>query len=130
MKKKKTWILTIFILSLGLILVSCQPKAKEKNLETRARQIHERILTVDTHDDTPSHMIENSNWDVGQYHQPGQRESGQIDLPRMKEGGLDALFFAVFVGQGERTPEGYARAQAKAAQELDAIDRCSRIILI
>ncbi len=123
MKNIKTLLGAILILALGLILFSCQPKAKEKDLETQARQIHERVLTVDTHADTPSHMIEKSNWDVGQYHQPGQRQSGQIDLPRMKEGGLDALFFAVFVGQGERTPEGYARAQAKAAQELDAIDK-------
>ncbi|MFQ5722185.1 MAG: dipeptidase, partial [Candidatus Aminicenantales bacterium] len=123
MKNIKTWFEITLVLALGLILFSCQPKAKEKELKTKAREIHDKILTVDTHADTPSHMIEDVNWDVGQYHQPGQRQSGQIDLPRMKEGGLDALFFAVFVGQGERTPEGYAQAQATAAQELDAIDK-------
>ncbi len=122
MKKTKTWILTILVLASGLILFSCQQKGKEKDFKALARQIHDKVLTVDTHADTPSNMI-NGNWDVGQYHQPGQRKSGQIDLPRMKEGGLDALFFAVFVGQGDRTPEGYAQAQKRAARELDAIDK-------
>lgn len=48
---------------------------------------------------------------------------GKVDLPRMAEGGLDAAFFAVFVGQGERTPEGYARAKEQALALLDAIHK-------
>ncbi len=122
MKRTNKWQLTILVLALGLILSSCQQKTKKKDFKTLARQIHDRVLTVDTHADTPSNM-RRGNWDVGQYHQPGQRKSGQVDLPRMKEGGLDALFFAVFVGQGDRTPEGYAQAQKRAARELDAIDK-------
>ncbi|MDH5468512.1 MAG: dipeptidase, partial [Candidatus Aminicenantes bacterium] len=50
----------------------------------------------------------------------------KVDLPRMAEGGLDAEFFAVFIGQGERMPEGYARAKERAMDMLDAIHRmCS-----
>jgi membrane dipeptidase len=41
----------------------------------------------------------------------------------MVEGGLDALFFGVFVGQGELAPKGYAKAKDRAVQELDAIHK-------
>jgi membrane dipeptidase len=64
-----------------------------------------------------------ADWDIGERHEPGQRRSGKIDLPRMKEGGLDAEFFAVYVGQGERTPEGYARARDRADLLLNAIHK-------
>ncbi len=82
---------------------------------------HQRVLTVDTHCDTPFKLLE-QGWDIGQYHKTGERGSGCQDLPRMKEGGLDASFFAVFVGQGPRTPEGHARAKEKAMAILDAMD--------
>jgi membrane dipeptidase len=52
--------------------------------------------------------------------------SSKIDLPRMTEGGLDAQFFAVFVGQGERTEQGYGRAKALAVRTLDAIEAMCR----
>jgi membrane dipeptidase len=62
------------------------------------------------------------DWDIGVRHDPGQPASGKIDLPRMKEGGLDAEFFGVFVGQGEPTEAGYARAKARALEELKAVE--------
>ncbi len=39
----------------------------------------------------------------------------------MREGGLDAEFFAAFVGQGPRTPEGYARAKDSALKAVAAV---------
>ncbi|MCK7540857.1 MAG: membrane dipeptidase [Marinilabiliales bacterium] len=56
-----------------------------------------------------------TDWKIGERHDPAQRGSGKIDLPRMKEGGLDAEFFAAFVGQGPLTPEAYAKAKDSAA---------------
>ncbi|MCK7527684.1 MAG: hypothetical protein MZV64_63780 [Ignavibacteriales bacterium] len=46
---------------------------------------------------------------------------GKIDLPRMKEGGLDAEFFAAFVGQGPLTPEAYAKAKDSALKAVAAV---------
>jgi membrane dipeptidase len=63
------------------------------------------------------------DWDIGERHEPGQRRGTKIDLPRMAEGGLDAEFFAVYVGQGVRTPEGYARARERVTRLLDAIHK-------
>jgi len=75
--------------------------------------IHERIWTVDTHCDTPM-LMERGSFDVGRRHPSGERGSGKVDFPRMADGGLDAQFFAVFVGQGKRTPEGHSRAKSYA----------------
>jgi membrane dipeptidase len=98
----------------------CRPELTEEKLTAKARAIHDRVLTVDTHCDTPS-RLPGGTWDIGVRHEPGERASGKVDLPRMAEGGLDAEFFAVFVGQGERTEQGYARAKEWALKTLDAI---------
>lgn len=92
----------------------------EEDLIVRAREIHEKVLTVDTHADTPSRLLR-EGWNIGERHNSDERASGCIDLPRMKEGGLDAEFFAVFVGQGEGTPEGYVRAKERADRLLEAL---------
>jgi microsomal dipeptidase-like Zn-dependent dipeptidase len=46
----------------------------------------------------------------------------------MEEGGLDAAFFIVYVGQGPLTPEGYAAAHASAIEKFDAIHRLTEEI--
>ena len=98
----------------------CRPELSEESPAAGARSIHARVLTVDTHCDTAFRLLDGT-WDIGARHEPGQRASGQIDLPRMAEGGLDAEFFAVFVGQEERTEEGYEKAKESALQTLEAI---------
>jgi membrane dipeptidase len=103
-----------------LLLAACRTELTEASLAARARAIHDRVLTVDTHCDTPFRLL-SGNWDIGVRHEPGKRESGKIDLIRMAEGGLDAEFFAVFVGQGERTEPGYTKAKEMALQTLKAI---------
>jgi membrane dipeptidase len=95
--------------------------AGEASLVKKALRWHGLVLTVDTHCDTPFMLLE-EGWDIGKYHRPGQAGNGCQDLIRMKEGGLDASFFAVFVSQGPRTPEGNAQAKDKAVAILDAMD--------
>ena len=64
-------------------------------------------------------MIE-PNFDMAKRHDP--RETGsKLDYPRMKEGGLDAVFFAAFVAQGIRDDVGHGRARALAFQMIDAV---------
>jgi len=113
----------VFVLCISVIWgTSCSVKQDTEALRIESQAIHDRILTVDTHSDTPSRLLR-EEWDIGERHDPSQRGSGKIDLPRMAEGGLDAEFFAVFVGQGERTPEGYAKAKGRAMQILEAIHK-------
>ena len=90
--------------------------AEEAQLLERARDIHDRVLTVDTHDDI---SFDFASPEVD----PGIRGSRQVDLVKMVEGGLDAAFFVVYVGQTERTPENYAQAKVDAMTKFDAIHR-------
>jgi membrane dipeptidase len=72
-------------------------------IDARARAIHERLIVLDTHLDTPAHLVW-KDWSILDRH--GIEDDGsQIDLPRMIAGGLDGGFFAVYTPQGPVTPE-------------------------
>ena len=88
----------------------------EAALVAEAMALHRRVVTIDTHNDIP---FDFASPDVD----PGKRGDRQVDLPKMEEGGLDAAFFIVFVGQTERTPENYAQAKTDARTKFDAIHR-------
>ncbi|AFK02369.1 peptidase M19 renal dipeptidase [Emticicia oligotrophica DSM 17448] len=103
------YLLPLLILS---ITTFAQDKA-EKRLLRKADKIHARAYTVDTHADAPINMLEMEGFDVGQKHNYAE-DGTQIDFPRMKEGGMDAMFFAVYLGQGKRTPEANVEAKEKA----------------
>lgn len=106
-------------------LAACRAAIAPPGVEARARELHRRVLTVDTHCDTAFNLLR-SDWRIGDRHDAPGRASGKVDLPRMVSGGLDAEFFAAFVGQGPRTPEGYAKARESALQVLDAIEKMGR----
>ena len=108
-------------LLLAFIVAACgdQPDAPDQTddaLLDEARAIHERVLTIDTHVDIPFNYATDEV-------DPGQRGDFQVDLPKMEEGGLDAAFFIVYVGQTERTPENYEQAKADAMTKFNAIHR-------
>ena len=90
--------------------------AEEAALVEWARGAHERVVTIDSHDDIPFDFA-TSEVD------PGIRGGRQVDLAKMEEGGLDAAFFVVYVGQTERTPENYEQTKADAMTKFDAIHR-------
>jgi membrane dipeptidase len=121
MKISQALFLLFSILLVPALLSAAVPGTDEAALEAKARDIHSRILSVDTHCDTPGNLLK-PGWDVGTRHALEGEDHAQIDLPKMKEGCLDALFFAVFTGQGPLTPEGYAKARADALAELAAIE--------
>ena len=91
----------------------------EEELIKRALEIHKRVLTLDTHADTPLRMIE-PGFDMAERHDPNETGS-KVDYPRMKEGDLDAIFFAAFVAQDIRDDNGNSRAKALCVQMIDSI---------
>ena len=93
----------------------------EDNLKKRAKKIHSQILTLDSHCDTPLNIVY-KNIDLSKRHDP-YITGTKIDYPRMKEGGLDASFFAVFVGQGERYPLAKQKAKEEALKIFSAIHK-------
>ncbi len=117
----------ITLLILFLYLGSCTSQnstsepmqESEEQLISRALEIHDRVLTVDTHADTPLRMIE-PGFDMAERHDPNETGS-KVDYPRMKEGGLDAIFFAAFVAQDIRDDDGNTRAKALCLQMIDSV---------
>lgn len=89
------------------------------NPSPAVQKLHQRILTLDTHADAPINM-QKPGFDVGVAHDT-KRDNSQIDFPRMKQGGMDAMFFAVYTSQGPRTPEGHAEAKRNALNQFDLI---------
>lgn len=77
-----------------------------------AREVHERLLVLDTHFDTAVHLAV-PGWSVLE-RRSWERDFTQVDYPRLVEGGVDGGFWTLFVSQGPRTPEGHARARDTA----------------
>lgn len=94
----------------------------DAELIARAHAIHDRVITVDTHVDIPP----NFGSDAYDMMKPGPRGQ-QVHLPTMLEGGLDATFLIVFVGQGERSTWGYANALADAFIKFAAIHKVADV---
>ncbi|MGB6866414.1 MAG: dipeptidase, partial [Candidatus Aminicenantaceae bacterium] len=122
MKENKAIGIGVILLVFVFVMISCSSQQTEADFASRVSELHDKVLTVDTHADTPSRLLR-EDWDIGERHESTGRRASKIDLPRMAEGGLDAEFFAVFVGQGARTPEGYAAAKERAYRVLDAIHK-------
>lgn len=101
---------------LAIVAVTFSTRVNAGVTEKKVRKIHNKILTVDTHCDTPMAILDD-NFDIGKRNNPPQ---SRVDFPRMKEGGLDAIFFAAFTGQRERTPENIENAYKMAKQMIDA----------
>jgi membrane dipeptidase len=91
----------------------------EKKLIEKALDIHNRVLTLDTHADTPLRMIQ-PGFDLSERHDPNETGS-KLDYPRMVEGGLDAVFFAAFVAQDIRNDDGHNRAKNLCLQMIDSV---------
>jgi membrane dipeptidase len=83
-------------------------------LVARARAIHDRVIALDTHNDIdPANFTRQKNYT--------ERLDTQVNIPKMVEGGLDASFFIVYVGQGALTPAGYDDAYKQAVAKFDAV---------
>ena len=92
----------------------------EEELTDYAMAVHERVLTLDTHDDIPfNYATEEVD--------PGVRGSMQVDLPKMREGLLDVGTFIVYVGQTPRTEANYEKAKSDAMIKFNAIHRMAEM---
>jgi membrane dipeptidase len=100
-----------------LLLTACgTSEMTEEDILAHATELHPSLLTIDTHVDISANFATAEE-------DPGVRGNRKVDLPKMREGGVDAVFFAVYVGQTERTPENYERVKADAMVKFEAIHR-------
>lgn len=108
------------ILYILLILsISSLKQCNNESVESLATKIHKKALTLDSHTDTPLRFTRDT-FDIAKFHD-GHATYARLDLPRMDQGGLDAVFIAAFIGQGYRTPEELAKANAKTNEIIDSI---------
>src|SRR5580704_3610497 len=85
------------------------------DLAARARNLHFSSLVVDTHADTPQRLID-GDFDLAT-HDP----KGSVDIPRMKEGGLDAIFFSIWVPSKVTGPIAVKRASEQIQAVRDQV---------
>ena len=123
--------LTAFFLSASLDVgtyTAGQRSSTDEALIKKARAIHDTVIALDTHNDIePEDFTPTRNYT--------QRLETQVNLPKMVEGGLDASFFIVYVGQPSEketpdalTPAGYERAYREAVAKFDAVHRLTEQI--
>lgn len=91
----------------------------DSSLVARARAIQSRIITIDTHKDIPDNFATAAA--------DPKSMPAQVNLDKMKAGGYDMAFFAVYVGQGARNDSGDAAAKARAMNKFNAIHRMAEM---
>jgi membrane dipeptidase len=91
-------------------------------ISERAAALHERALVIDGHNDLPWRLRAEFDSDLGRFDLATRQESGHTDIPRLREGGIDAQFLAAYV------PSSYeGRGADRVALELiDVIQQAIR----
>jgi membrane dipeptidase len=93
------------------------PKStRAQSVSDKAKKLHTSSIVIDTHDDTTQRLLEPS-FDIGTRH-----ADGNIDIPRMREGGLNAIFFSIWIPSKTVGPE----AVKKAIDQIDAVREAVR----
>jgi len=98
------------------IIVYAQTTTAPK-ISQRARELHFHSIVIDTHDDTTQRLLD-PNFNLDAHH-----DDGQIDIPRMKQGGLDAIFFSIWMPGTITGPT----AVEKALDMIDAVREQARL---
>jgi membrane dipeptidase len=90
-------------------IMTATPRADD--ISARARKLHFASIVVDTHDDTTQRFLD-GDFDLGT-----RSATGSIDIPRMKEGGLGAIFFSIWIPSKITGPA----AVKHAIDQIDAV---------
>lgn len=103
------------VLMVFLIALLTPATSFSADISKKVKKAHAKAITVDTHCDTPMALLD-EGFSVGERNEAPQ---SRVDFPRMEEGGLDAIFFAAFTSQRERTPENTQKAYEMANQMIE-----------
>jgi membrane dipeptidase len=100
---------------LSLVAVTTESRS-QSNVSPQARELHFQSIVVDTHDDTTQRLLD-PKFDFGARH-----SDGSVDIPRMREGGLSAIFFSIWIPGTVTGPTAVQRAldQISAVRETVA----------
>jgi len=100
---------------LSLVAVTTKSQS-QTNISPAARELHLQSIVVDTHDDTTQRLLD-PKFDFGVRH-----TDGSVDIPRMRAGGLSAIFFSIWIPGTVSGPTAVQRAldQITAVRETVA----------
>src|SRR5665213_3572065 len=87
-------------------------------VSAHAKAVHDRAIVIDSHDDTTQRLLSEKGFDIGVRH-----ANGSIDIPRMREGGLDALFFSIWVPSELTGPPAVKKAMDLIDSVREAVRR-------
>src|SRR6202142_4170496 len=104
------------LILLCLVLGTCSAAlvvrfAAADDIADRARKLHFSSIVLDTHDDTTQRFF-SKTFDIGK-----RNPDGHIDIPRMREGGMNAIFFSIWIDGRIMGPQ----AIQKALDQIDAV---------
>ncbi len=111
---KRSWFVGVILL--GSV---CPTASAVVPVSTDAHRVHEAALVLDTHLDTPANLAR-PGWDIADDH-THEGDLSQVDLPRMKSGGLDGGFWVIYTAQGARDDAGKQAARNDGLERLVAI---------
>ncbi|MFO8023065.1 MAG: dipeptidase [Perlabentimonas sp.] len=97
-------------------------KQNDEQLLKQALELHESIITIDSHTDTPL-LLTRENFD---FNGSNNESRGKVTLKKMEEGKLDAAFFAVFIGQDDRNPNKYDEVHNRALSIFESIHKSTK----
>jgi membrane dipeptidase len=108
---------SLLLLAFCLFGLSLMPNStRAQSVSDKAKKLHASSIVIDTHDDTTQRLLDPS-FDIGTLH-----ADGNIDIPRMREGGLNAIFFSIWIPSKTVGPE----AVKKAIDQIDAVREAVR----
>jgi membrane dipeptidase len=99
--------------ALGGILPLLAVPSQSQPISQKAKDLHFSSIVIDTHDDTTQRLLD-PKFDLGARH-----TDGSIDIPRMRDGGLDAIFFSIYIPGSITGP----RAVQLALEQIEAVRR-------
>ncbi len=105
MERVRRWSWTLL-----LVVPLALPAAGD--VSERAARLHREAIVIDTHIDTPQRLLD-EDFDLAP-----RDANGHIDIPRMKEGGLDAAFFSIWVDPTKYKTSG---ASHRALELIDTV---------
>ena len=108
----------LLLFTASLLMLGCNSnKSNNQLFVDKAIELHAKIITIDSHTDTPL-MLMQDEFNIDKVE---TNRRAKVTLDYMQKGGLDAAFFAVFIGQGDRNEEKYNEVHQTALQIFDSV---------
>jgi membrane dipeptidase len=103
--------------TLSILANSAQQNDPQPKITQQAHDLHFSSIVVDTHDDTTQRLLD------PKFNLAARHTDGSIDIPRMREGGLDAIFFSIWIPGTVTGPAAVRRAEDQIAAVRQAVAR-------